>query len=81
MFGILKPRVILTREAAVVILRREAPKGSLSIQGSFNCLEGKRSFHSLRSLRMTCATQRSVHSLRSFRMTSVARFNTPIQAS
>jgi len=35
MFGILKPRVILTREAAVVILRREAPKGSLSIQGLY----------------------------------------------
>jgi len=45
-----KSRVILRREAApVVILRREAPKGSLSIQGSSNSL-GAKAILSLASL-------------------------------
>ena len=62
------PDVILSREATPVviasvrapdvILSREATKGSLSSQGSFavstaTAVGGKRSFRSLRSLRMT----------------------------
>ena len=61
-----------------VILSREATKGSLSIQGSFvvstaTAVGGKRSFRSLRSLRMTLRAMRSLRmtlrAMRSLRMT------------